>query len=122
MKPSIKQTALVAALALVLGACASKGPIVDTQGVDMSRYDQDLAQCETYASQVNTGEQAGKSAAAGGLLGAIFGAIVGDSSTVAKGAGVGAVAGGARGAAGGEREKDQVVKTCLRGRGYKVLN
>lgn len=122
MKPSIKQTTLVAVLALMLGACASSGPIVDTQGVDMSRYDQDLAQCETYAGKVNTGERAGKSAAAGGVLGAIFGAIVGNSSTVGKGAGVGAVAGGARGAASGEREKDQVVKNCLRGRGYKVLN
>lgn len=108
--------------ALLLGACASRGPIIDTQGVDMARYDQDLAQCETYAAQVNTGAEAGKSAVGGAALGAVLGAIIGNSSTVARGAGVGGVLGGARGAARGEGEKEQVVKNCLRGRGYRVLN
>jgi hypothetical protein len=42
--------------------------------------------------------------------------------SAARGAGVGAVTGGARGIAEGERDKVQVVKRCLRGRGYKVLN
>lgn len=108
--------------ALLLAACASRGPIIDTQGVDMTRYNQDLAQCETYAGQVNTGAEAGKSAVGGAALGAVLGAIVGNSGTVARGAGVGGVLGGARGAARGEGEKEQVVKNCLRGRGYRVLN
>lgn len=108
--------------ALLLAACASSAPIVDTQGVDMSRYNQDLAQCEAYAGQVNTGGEAGKSALGGAVVGALFGAIVGNSTTVAQGAGVGAVAGGAQGAVRGEGEKGQVVRNCLRGRGYRVLN
>jgi outer membrane lipoprotein SlyB len=108
--------------ALLLSACASRGPIVDTQGVDMARYQQDLSQCETYAAQVSTGAEAGKGAVGGAVVGAAIGAIIGNSTTVARGAGVGGVAGGARGAARGENEKDQVVKNCLRGRGYRVLN
>jgi outer membrane lipoprotein SlyB len=113
---------LIMPAALLLAACASRGPIVDTQGVDMARYQQDLSQCETYAAQVNTGTEAGKGAVGGAVVGAAIGAIVGNSTTVARGAGVGGVLGGARGAARGEGEKDQVVKNCLRGRGYRVLN
>jgi outer membrane biogenesis lipoprotein LolB len=40
---------------LLLCACASRGPIIDTQGVDMTRYQQDLAKCETYVGRGNTG-------------------------------------------------------------------
>ena len=107
---------------LLLAACGSRGPIVDTQGIDQARYKQDLYECETYAGQVSTGAAAGKGAAGGAVLGAVVGAIVGDSTTVARSAGVGGVLGGARGAASGEQSKDQVVKNCLRGRGYSVLN
>ncbi|HEY0975338.1 MAG TPA: glycine zipper family protein [Solimonas sp.] len=106
----------------LLAACASSGPIVDTQNTDMVRYEQDLSQCEAYAAQVNTGQQAGKSALGGAAVGAVLGAIVGNSKTVARGAGVGGVVGGVKGASQGEREKDTVVKNCLRGRGYRVLN
>ena len=107
---------------VLLAACASSGPIVDTQNTDMVRYEQDLAQCEAYAAQVNTGEQAGKGAAGGAVLGALLGAIVGNSTTVARGAGVGGVVGGAKGVAQGANEKQAVVRNCLRGRGDRVLN
>lgn len=118
-----RRPVFIAAFAVVLlAACASRGPIIDTQGVDMARYNQDLSQCETYATQVSTGAEAGKGAVGGAVLGAAIGAIVGNSTTVARGAGVGGVVGGARGAARGESEKDRVVKNCLRGRGYRVLN
>jgi uncharacterized protein YcfJ len=113
---------LILSLALVMAGCASDRVIVDTKGVDMSRYEQDKAECETYASQVSTGEQAGKGAIGGAVVGAAIGAIVGNSTTVGRSAGVGGVLGGARGAAKGEGEKDQVLRNCLRGRGYRVLN
>jgi hypothetical protein len=35
---------------------------------------------------------------------------------------VGAVTGGLRGTQAGLRESERVVKQCLRGRGYRVLN
>lgn len=107
---------------LLAAACASKNPIIDTKGVDQARYKQDLRECEAYAGQVSTGAAAGKGVAGGAVLGAVIGAIVGDSTTVARSAGVGGVLGGARGANSGEQEKGQVVKNCLRGRGYTVLN
>lgn len=110
------------ALSLGLSACASKRVIVDTQGVDMSRYNQDHAECETYAGQVNTGGQAARSAGFGAAVGAALGAIFGNSRDVVRGAGAGGVVGGAQGAVRGDGEKGQVLRNCLRGRGYRVLN
>jgi outer membrane lipoprotein SlyB len=111
-----------ALLLAICAGCAGNGPIVDTKNIDQARYKQDLSECQTYAGQVNTGAAAGKSAAAGAVVGGIVGAIFGNSTTVIQSAGVGGVLGGAQGAANGEQSKDQVVKNCLRGRGYSVLN
>ncbi|QHS09561.1 glycine zipper family protein [Sinimarinibacterium sp. NLF-5-8] len=108
--------------AAVLAGCASRAPIVDTQGVDPLRYQQDLTQCQAYADQVNTAAKTGQTAVGGAALGAVIGAITGNSTTVARGAGVGGVIGGAKGASSGAQEKQTVVRNCLRGRGYRVLN
>lgn len=115
-------TAALLSMGSMIAGCAGNGPIVDRTGVDEKRYSSDLSECQTYASEVSTGKAAGKSALAGAVVGAAIGAITGNSTTVARGAGVGGVAGGASGAVSGEQSKDQVVKNCLRGRGYKVLN
>ena len=88
----------------------------------MTRYAADKAECEQYAQEVRTGEKAARGAASGAVVGGAVGAIVGNSNTAARGAGVGAVSGGVRGIAEGSREEVQVVKRCLRGRGYRVLN
>lgn len=109
----------VGILLLLAGCAGNPGPIVDTKGVDMSRYNQDLADCESYADQVETGKGVAKGAAAGAAVGAVAGAIGG---SVAKGAGYGALGGGTQSALKNEGEKQDVVKNCLRGRGYKVLN
>jgi hypothetical protein len=110
---------------LLVGACASSPGgqvIIDNKGVDMARYQQDLGECQNYAQQVSAGERAATTAAGGAVVGGILGAVVGDSTTAKKGVGVGAVTGGIRGASSASREKSQVVKNCLRGRGYRVLN
>jgi len=108
------------AVALVVAACSSHpGPIVDTKGVNMAKYEVDLAECQAYADQVHIEAGVARGTVAGGAVGAATGAVVGDT---AKGAGVGAIAGAAKSARIGEREKSQVVKNCLRGRGYRVLN
>ncbi len=107
--------------ALFLAGCSgATGPIIDTKGVDMAKYRQDLAECETYAEQVSTGRAVGKGAAGGAAVGAAIGAIAGGDA--AKGAGIGAVSGGAQSARISDREKADVVRNCLRGRGYRVLN
>lgn len=96
--------------------------IIDTKGVDMQQYHQDLYECRGFATQVPVGEKTAKTAAGGAVVGGVLGAIVGDSDTAKKGAGVGAVSGAVKGAGSGYRERNRVVKNCLRGRGYRVLN
>jgi outer membrane lipoprotein SlyB len=110
------------ALALGIAACANNNVIVDTKGADMTRYEQDRRECEAYAGQVSTGQQAAKSGGFGAVVGAAVGAIFGNSTSVVRGAGTGAVLGGAQGAVKGEGEKEQVLRNCLSGRGYRVLN
>ena len=45
-------------LSLLFFGCASYRPVIDTKGVDMSAYEQDLAECQTYAREVKPGLQA----------------------------------------------------------------
>ncbi|MGQ0620708.1 MAG: glycine zipper family protein [Panacagrimonas sp.] len=90
--------------------------------MDTARYQQDMAECESYADQVSTGAKTAKSAGFGAAVGAAVAAIFGDSKAVVRGASTGGVLGGARGVVDGEGEKDQVLRNCLRGRGYRVLN
>jgi outer membrane lipoprotein SlyB len=114
------------ATVLALAACSSD-PIVDMKGVDQAEYAHDLEECRAYADQVSVaGNAAGGSAlgaAAGGAVGAAVGAISGRPGT---GAAVGAAGGGASGLFGGASrgvsKQERVVRNCLRGRGYHVLD
>lgn len=105
---------------LLCGACGNR-PIVDMKGVDRAKYEQDLAECRTYADEVQVAQKAAGGAAAGAAVGAVLGAIWSDSG-VGESAASGAVLGGAGGTADGVSERDRVVKNCLRNRGYPVLN
>lgn len=113
---------------LVLSSCRNveeitgNTPIIDTQGVNMAQYEVDLEDCYAYADQVQVGRQAVVGATAGAAVGGVFGAIIGDSDTAQRGAGVGAVGGGARGVGRGLVERERVIRRCLIGRGYRVLN
>jgi outer membrane lipoprotein SlyB len=111
------------ALLVIPAACTTTDEIIiDRKGVDMARYEQDLAECRGYASEVKTAEKGARGAASGAAVGGAIGAITDGSEGAAKGAGVGAVTGGARGLSQGERDEVRVVKRCLAGRGYRVLN
>lgn len=97
--------------------------IVDTKGVDLNAYYQDLDDCQHYADDVAVGRRAVGGVVAGAVIGGAVGAIAGGNSrTAERAAGVGGVVGGAKGAGSGLRERDRVVKNCLSGRGYRVLN
>lgn len=112
-------------MVLLATACAStRGPIVDKQGVNEAQYQQDLAACQQYADQVRVGGKALAGAAGGAAVGAALGEIFesGRGGGARRGASGGAVVGGAKGAASGVQERNEVVKNCLRGRGYSVLN
>jgi len=115
--------ACLAAITILAGCTTTNEIIIDRKGVDMARYAADKAECEQYAAEVRTGAKAVRGAASGAVVGGAIGGIAGDSSeAAARGAGVGAVTGTARGISQGERDKVRVVKRCLRGRGYRVLN
>jgi len=110
---------LVFLLATVAACTTTDEIIIDKKGVSMASYEADLAECRAYSSEVKSAEKTARGAASGAVIGGAIGAITGGSSRAVEGAGVGAVTGGARE---GERDEIQVVKNCLRGRGYRVLN
>lgn len=116
-------------MASFLVACSGQGRfpgqtpvIVDTKGVNMSRYQVDLAECEAYAQQVNVAEKAVVHGATGAVVAGTVGAIFDGSEGARHGAGAGAVLGTVKGASRGLHEQSKVLKRCLRGRGYKVLS
>jgi outer membrane lipoprotein SlyB len=107
---------------IVIACTTTDEIIIDEKGVNMSAYRQDLAECRGYSSAVKTEEKAVRGAASGAVVGGAIGAITGGADDAARGAGVGAVGGGARGINEGEKTEVKVVKRCLRGRGYRLLN
>lgn len=106
----------------ILTGCAARGGdvVIDPSGVDMAHYHQDLADCRAISRQVH-GKEA-RSAVGGAVVGGAIGAVVGGHEAVERGLGIGAIAGLARGAAATRRERQRVVKNCMRHRGYTVLN
>ena len=107
---------------LLVCSCASNKVIVDSKGVDMARYEQDLTECRQYAEEISTGEEAARSAVRGAVVGGLIGAAVGTSDTAGRIGGAGAVHGASKGVTKAEYDKKRVVRNCLSGRGYKVLN
>lgn len=108
---------------LSLAGCARNQIIIDRKDVDMAAYNQDLAECRAYAEETSgVGAEAAKGAIGGAVIGGAIGAVVGTGRTAEKLGGVGAITGGVRGAAASKAEKLKIVKNCLSGRGYKVLN
>jgi len=117
----MRRTIWMSAWALtVLAACAGTSrPIIDTKGVNMAVYRQDLAECQQFGGEVGVASGTAKGAGAGAVVGGALGAVRGN---VTDGAATGAIAGGASSALRNDRERQEVVKRCMRGRGYRVLN
>ncbi len=107
---------------LVAGCAGQRQIIVDQRGVDPVRYQRDLADCEAYGEQVRSGRRVAGGTATGAAVGGAAGAAAGNTTTAQRGAGVGAVLGFFRGFGSAARERDQVVRRCMIGRGYRVLN
>jgi len=116
------KTVLTLALAGMLAGCAYR-PVVDPKRSDMAKYETDLAECRQIADQApGAGAGALVGAGAGYAVGQVFARTTGRSN-VANEAGRGAAVLGAAGGAGsGARNKRQVIKNCMTGRGYAVLD
>ena len=111
----------IASILLVTACTTTNEIIIDQKGVNMSNYEDDLADCESYAQQVPVGKKAAKGGASGAVVGGAIGSVS-DHRGTGEGAAIGAISGIAKGANEGERSQLRVVKNCLRGRGYRVLN
>ena len=111
-------------------ALASNVVIDMSQVEDYTQYQMDLQQCEGLAVQ-NQPDAPQRESVAGAAVGAAAGAVGGKSGSKAakKGAGVGVIAAASRNSrnrrqasANASAQTDQIVKNCMRGRGYAVLN
>ena len=116
-------TLFLLTLTLVIGCRATDDrPIVDMRGVNQAQYYADLSECQAYADEVETGRQVARGAVGGAVIGGAVGAVVGNSNTAQRTAGAGAILGASRSAQGAMTERERVIRNCLRGRGYRVLN
>ncbi|MEQ9463605.1 MAG: glycine zipper family protein [Haliea sp.] len=115
---SLRMLVVIAALALT--ACSgTPRPIVDTKGVDMNQYHQDMAECQRYAEEVDVAGGVARGAGLGAVVGGAVGAVTGSGT---EGAATGAITGGATSGIKNDRDRERVAKNCMRGRGYRVLN
>lgn len=103
---------------LFLAGCAFQ-PLVDQPG---PTYGQDLAECRAHAQQT---AGPGTTAAAGAVIGFGLGYVIcrtlggRDCSSTGRATGI---VGAASGGGAGYQQEAQVVRACLAGRGYRVLN
>lgn len=111
-------------LILFLFGCANYRPLVDLRaGQTQQQYEADLSQCQSYAQQVaGTGTGAAIGAIAGALLGFAVNKAGGSNYDSGAGARIGGVLGAAGGAGAGAENEMNVIKRCMVGRGYSVLN
>lgn len=82
-------------------------------------YNRDLVECQQFANQRMSALQG---AAAGAVLGAILGHVLAPRGFESSWQRRGAIAGGLGGAAGTNDTQESIIKNCMSGRGYKVLN
>ena len=123
----MKQTFALFALplALVVSACANTGanytPVID--GAVGPNYNADLAACQQLAaSQPNLGsDTAATVATTTGVAAAGTAIVANEGNNVRDAAAIGAIAGLAAAGLEGQQNKEQIVRNCMRGRGYNVV-
>ena len=126
LNKSVVYLCLSAFVVISVSGCANTGanyrPVVDNKGVDLNRYEVDLQECQAYANQTaSAGQSAAAGAAAGAVLGAVLAAAAGKNYSRTSTARVGAVTGAVGAGAEGENNQRNIIRRCLAGRGYKVL-
>jgi outer membrane lipoprotein SlyB len=121
-----KKIIVLSSVSILIGCAAPQGanyrPIVDNQDVDFNRYEKDLRDCQSYATQTaSAGESAAGGALAGALLGGVLAAAAGKNYSRTNSARVGAVTGAVGAGVEGETNQRNIIRRCLSGRGYKIL-
>lgn len=117
------KTVICAVVALSLAGCATRGagyvPVVDMQGQSTGKYSADLSDCQAYATQR---ADAAQGAVAGALAGALLSALLMPRGYRNEGASKLGILGGLSGAGQATETQETIIKRCLAGRGYSVLN
>ena len=103
------------------GCAAHPDPIIDTKGVDADAMAIDWQECEAYTEEISIAKGTAKGAGLGAAIGAVVGSI-GGRGDAGEDAAYGAVYGGTDSGLEADRERQEVFKRCMRGRGYRVLN
>jgi hypothetical protein len=121
----MKKLTIILACA-VLSGCATK-PLIDPKASSTpANFHLDEMECERIAENISYPAEMAKKAAIQGIISAIMGAALAKGNvTPETGAAAGLITGTTVGAGTGayntyERRK-QVIRRCLEGRGYKVL-
>ena len=96
--------------------------IIDTRGVDMAVYRNDFLDCSSFSKNIDVTERTIEEGALSGVTGAGVGAILGGKEGAKKIGGSAGILGAVEGNIEARYEQSKIVKNCLRGRGYKVLN
>lgn len=107
----------------VLAGCAVRPtyyvPVVDLRGGSQDQYNVDVAECHVLARQRPSG---GDGAATGAVAGALLGALIAPDGYKGAFARDGAVFGGLGGASRALSGRERIVRNCVSGRGYSVLD
>lgn len=124
-----------AMLAAMLTACAAPPntpgagygatytPIVDMQGVDQSRYANDLAACRHYANSIDVSREQANAAIGGAIFAAaITAALGGNMRQMDQNASAGGLASMNRQTGRTMTRQETVLGNCLTSRGYRVLD
>ena len=96
--------------------------IIDTRGVDESVFKKDYSECSDFAKSIDLTDRSLRQGAVAGATGAAVGAIIGGEEAAKKIGGSAAVLNAVEANLDGRNEQAKIIKNCLRGRGYKVLN
>ncbi len=121
----MKTLAIVAATALLVG-CATK-PLIDPKGSkNPANYYADEMECQRIADEISTTTEVAKGALIQGGLSAVLGAALAKGTiSPATGAGIGMLSGSIVGAGSAAvstyQRKQKILRNCLSGRGYSIL-
>ena len=125
----MKIVTIIAATAILAG-CATTGqtdmgyqPVVDLRQDQQATYAADLDACTAFANQrMSAGQGAAAGAVFGALVGGLLGAALGNHTLARDLAVVGGVSAAGSSATAAEGTQRDIIRRCLVGRGYTVLD